>query len=624
MNAMHVAVNNSKFNTTSSLSKAADELVEAQVMSKSNGSRLERELLRKGKDGHFLGGLVHEEMKDSNGRSLGNVVHIANPYQAAPLNIITLPTRCTKEEIEKIKAKIIPMRETYEVLAELATAYEHREPILIEGDTSIGKTFIVNRFMEILYGLGARPIDFFCSGQTDVSELLGKWAPKASNLNSKENELIEQFIGTDFGQKKVAAIQTELKEAAMLPQEMQTNLTKHKLSQLVEELGIGKSMQWEFAYGAVPKAMTCNVEAGGKITLSSLEGAGTILKIDEVGLAEPAVIMALLRVRGEAGKLSKSIQLWEAGGQVVNSGPDFFVVFTTNPSDKDYLERKEIDPALARSVVWIRKGALSAESLTLAAQKFLSFSVGNYPEVKPLRSIIDLRSSAEISSELAEITALVHARYLELIKSGEAGRRQKLPGSLDHLARMASYLLCNQVVDSTSGKVDFAETFKRAVRFVYLAGLSDEKLIGVIEKEVDMLLGSDSIGVKKFKGKDQKRNEILTELVKEAQPDKHNRKPKNSISQVTQERQIYFDVMDALLAQLGETEVSLTGDLIPQIVNALEMLQSSELKGEFVAELLSKDRPNSRLEKDWKEYKKKLEKISEDLAASDVAAEASA
>lgn len=595
-----------------SLSSNLDDLVAASFSPRLRGAaRIQKELVRRGADNHFLGGIVHEAVRGAGGKIVGNVVHIANPYEPEPLDVVTLPTRCSKEEIEKIRSRIIPMRETYEILMALAKAYEQRQPILIEGDTSIGKTFIVNRFMELIYGKGARPIDFYCSGQTDVSELIGKWAPKTSGLSDTERKLLDDFLQSSYGANKVTQIQEEVTQASDTAKEVQHALLKNKLSHLLDEIGLKSSVQWEFSYGAVPKAMMCNVETGGKNTIPKTVGAGTILKVDEVGLAEPAVVMALLRIRGEAGKLAESIQLWEAGGEVVHAGPDFFMVYTTNPSDKDYIERKEIDPALARSVIWLRKGSLSEESLSIAAEKYLTFSIGNDPGRKPLGCVIDLREETALGRELAEIAAVVHRRYLEVMKNGEAGRRQKLPGSLDHLARLASYMLSNQVTDPKSNQVDFSETLKRAVKFVYLSGLVDEKILKTMDKELNMLLADGSIGVKEFKGKKMKRNEILTHLSEEAHERRVTKSTQSKAKLSLSDKQMYYDISDSLLAQLEVKNLSLQSKVLPQIEEALEMFSENTVKEDLLEEIASKEQPSARSKKEWQEFLAELIKVRE-------------
>ncbi|MCB0351922.1 MAG: hypothetical protein KDD64_00305 [Bdellovibrionales bacterium] len=574
-------------------------------------AKLQRDLLARGPDGHFLGGIVHEQVRGAKGKIVGNVVHIANPFQGEPLDIVTLPTRCTREEIEQIRSKIIPMRETYEILVSLAKAYEQRHPILIEGDTSIGKTFVVNRFMEILYGKGARPIDFYCSGQTDVSELLGKWAPRSSGLSESDKKLLDEFLNSTYGKNKLQRIDQEVGEAKDLSSEAQQALLKSKLSALMSEIGLNSSVQWEFSYGAVPKAMMCSVQEDGSPALLGTKGSGTILKVDEVGLAEPAVVMALLRIRGEAGKLAESLQLWEAGGEVIDAGPDFFVVYTTNPSDKDYIERKEIDPALARSVIWLRKGSLSDESLSVAAQKYMSFSVGNDPGHRPLRTAIDLREEEEITTEIAEIAAVVHRRYLELMKNGEAGRRQKLPGSLDHLARLASYMISSQVQDTSTGQVDLSVTLQRGVEFVYLSGLVDPKIGETIRKEVTMLLSDKGIGLKNFRGQDMLRKDILSllgeEAIKRKKASPAKRSPQSILSD--HERQMCVDIQESIQAQIAIPTLSLENSLLPQIGDALEIITTRELQEELLDEIGSSAKPDSRTTEEWERFVGALDEL---------------
>lgn len=599
-----------------SFKEKLDELADCSFSPAIRGNaRIANELSRRGPDGHFLGGIVHESVRGTKGK-ITNVVHIANPYQIQPLDVVTLPTRCSREEIEQIRSRIIPMKESYELLLAIAKAFEQRHPILIEGDTSVGKTFIVNRFMELLYGDGARPLDFYCSGQTDVSELIGKWAPKTSGLNDDDRKLLDDFMLSPYGKDKIAAVQNEVKQMSGLPSSAQHALLKHRLIDLVSQLGLSSSVQWEFSYGAVPKAMICNVNKDGKNVNPSAPGSGTILKIDEVGLAEPAVVMALLRIRGEAGKLADKIQLWEAGGEVIRAGHDFFVIYTTNPSGQDYLERKEIDPALARSVIWLKKDTLSEESLALAAKKYLSYSIGNDPGTRPLRCVIDLRIEPEIAGELADLASLVHRRYVQAMKKGEAGRRQKIPGSLDHLARLASYVLSNQVLDVATGKVDFGETLKRAVDFVYLAGVSDNKVAETIKKELHMLLDDRSLGEKHFRGKKLLRSEILTILSDEASARQQLPQSSTMGKGPLSSRQHYSDISDSLLAQLDANTLSLRDQILPQITEAIEIFEGEDLKEELLEEIASKDRPGCRSEIEWGEFVEALNNIRRGMPGS--------
>lgn len=69
---------------------------------------------------------------------------------------------------------------------------------------------MINKFTELLYGKGAKPLDLYCSGQTDVSELMGKWVP---NVGASEETKAKwsKFIESEYGQEQSADIHRAVK-----------------------------------------------------------------------------------------------------------------------------------------------------------------------------------------------------------------------------------------------------------------------------------------------------------------------------------------------------------------------------------------------------------------------------
>ena len=142
---------------------------------------IEAKIKERGPEGEILGGIVFEEEKvidpETGEEKQKRYLYIGNPYEDRPI-ITRLETEARQEDIEAIKREIIPMRESFEILEAMARTYKHRDPLLIEAPTAIGKTYLAEKFTEMLYGKGVKPLDFYCSGQTDVSELMAKWVPK--------------------------------------------------------------------------------------------------------------------------------------------------------------------------------------------------------------------------------------------------------------------------------------------------------------------------------------------------------------------------------------------------------------------------------------------------------------
>ena len=487
--------------------KSPEELKEGEI---------ERKIKERGLEGEILGGIVFEEEKvvdpETKEERIKRYIYIGNPYEERPI-IIKLETDATQEDVEVIKKReIIPMRESFEILVAMAMTYKHRQPLLIEGPTAIGKTYLAEKFTELLYGRGVKPLDFYCSGQTDVSELMAKWVPRVET--EEEKRKWEQFLELSETQEKLYEIAQEVEQAEGLSPERKLALIHTRLQELAKSAGLSERTEWRLQYGAVPKAMGLSLNPDGSFSYDEQRGMGFIIHIEEVGLAEPQVINALLKLRGERGKLAEEIQLWENGGRKIKAGPKFWAFFSTNPPE-EYLARNEVDPALARGVVFIRMGELSEESLRLAAEYYFTYKLGEKPKEKPEGCILDIWSHPEIGREIAEVVSAFHSDLNKELKKGEKGRQQRIPLTLDDMARVADALIDTQIRNKETGLLDLTETLKRLIHFYYLNRLADRDLKETMEANIHELLEGDT-GKKEFEGKVRTRREIFDILVERA------------------------------------------------------------------------------------------------------------
>ena len=487
--------------------KSPEELKEGEI---------ERKIKERGLEGEILGGIVFEEEKvvdpETKEERMKRYIYIGNPYEERPI-IIKLETDATQEDVEVIKKReIIPMRESFEILVAMAMTYKHRQPLLIEGPTAIGKTYLAEKFTELLYGRGVKPLDFYCSGQTDVSELMAKWVPRVET--EEEKRKWEQFLELSETQEKLYEIAQEVEQAEGLSPERKLALIHTRLQELAKSAGLSERTEWRLQYGAVPKAMGLSLNPDGSFSYDEQRGMGFIIHIEEVGLAEPQVINALLKLRGERGKLAEEIQLWENGGRKIKAGPKFWAFFSTNPPE-EYLARNEVDPALARGVVFIRMGELSEESLRLAAEYYFTYKLGEKPKEKPEGCILDIWSHPEIGREIAEVVSAFHSDLNKELKKGEKGRQQRIPLTLDDMARVADALIDTQIRNKETGLLDLTETLKRLIHFYYLNRLADRDLKETMEANIHELLEGDT-GKKEFEGKVRTRREIFDILVERA------------------------------------------------------------------------------------------------------------
>ena len=528
--------------------KSPEELKEEEI---------ERKIKERGLEGEILGGIVFEEEKvvdpETKEERMKRYIYIGNPYEERPI-IIKLETDATQEDVEVIKKReIIPMRESFEILVAMAMTYKHRQPLLIEGPTAIGKTYLAEKFTELLYGRGVKPLDFYCSGQTDVSELMAKWVPRVET--EEEKRKWEQFLELSETQQKLYEIAQEVEQAESTP-EQKLALIHRRLQELAKSAGLSERTEWRLQYGAVPKAMGLSRNPDGSFSFDEQRGMGFILHIEEVGLAEPQVINALLKLRGERGKLAEEIQLWENGGRKIKAGPKFWAFFSTNPPE-EYLARNEVDPALARGVVFIRMGELSEESLRLAAEYYFTYKLGEKPKEKPEGCILDIWSHPEIGREIAEVVSAIHSDLNKELKKGEKGRQQRIPLTLDDMARVADALIDTQIRNKETGLLDLTETLKRLIHFYYLNRLADQDLKETMEANIHELLEGDT-GKKEFEGKVRTRREIFDILVERASMTEEE-KERSEQEKIERERreleQAKHNAEDAIMSVLQNPDI---------------------------------------------------------------------
>ncbi len=376
--------------------------------------------------------------------------------------VVAVPTRISKAEFDRILDKVLPMEETKHMLSALAQAYEQKTPIMLEGGTALGKTFVVNTFAKLLYGEKSAIPDFYCSGQTDVSELMGKYIP--AGLKPDQIARVESFLKSDAG----AALKADLREETGGPYEYKELFTR---ACAAVGLPVNESA-FEFQLGVLPKAMTAGHDAQGRLHYTG-DGPGVMLHIQEVGMAAPSVVNALLKARGDQGRLAESIQVWEDGGRLIKGGPGFFMVYSTNPAGKGYQERFEVDKALARALVWVNlPERLSDESMRKACS--MIFSCKKLPPQK--NTVIDLSQNEELGQVLGGVMAKFHKVYSEMLEKGEGGRKQKVPPTLDSLWRVAELVQENQVPTKDFKSIDMVETLKKSVQSIYINCLQDKKL----------------------------------------------------------------------------------------------------------------------------------------------------
>lgn len=455
--------------------------------------QIQRSFAEKDKFGDFTKCALYEEVTNPSTGETEGLIHMTNPYEEnGP--VVTIPTQASREEVELIVKRISPVREFCQMLAKMAECYELGYPCIIEGGTAVGKTYMVNKFTELLYGKGIKPLDFYCSGQTDVSDLIGKWMPK-EGTSQEVLEKWEKFLRSEHGTACMQKIDEDVsKTGNELTIEDKAKMYQAKIRGLAHEAGLESDSEFTFQLGALPKAFTGEYRDG---RFGVREGAdGFIVHVQEAGLAKPAVFNSLLRVRGEQGEIEESMQLWEDGGRVVRRGPKTFVVFTNNPVD-GYLDRKAIDPALSRGLEWLRFGeGLSDASVAMTARKIFTYNLGNDAAPVNRHSTFDFRKSPEVAEELAKAMVSIHTTLAKHFNQPGDDDPQMTPVVMDNMIKVAKMIQTHQVKES--GKIHVGNTLMRAIERTYLERAHPDARDELRDQIKEMVFGDT--GTKEFEG----------------------------------------------------------------------------------------------------------------------------
>jgi len=291
-----------------------------------------------------------------------NVVDIAG---------VTIESLASREDIEKVIATIHKTKDTLEILQACALLFQQKRGLIVEGRTGGSKTFSFNRFTELIFGWGVKPVDFYCNGQTDTMSLMAKWVPRTED--PEDQKAWEEYTSSPEGRKAMQDIIESVKAGITDPKEIQDMFIS-----LAKKAGITKPIsQWQFQYGALPRAMTMPKDPTKPISPEN-PPRGNFLHVQEPNLAEINVIDALLQLGGEKGRLAGEIQLWEDGGKRVQAGPYFWIYYSTNPPE-NYPNRQGIDQALARRNTFFKLGAESPVSRQLKQYQDNNIPYENLP-----------------------------------------------------------------------------------------------------------------------------------------------------------------------------------------------------------------------------------------------------
>ncbi len=211
--------------------------------------------------------------------------------------------------------KLVPRREnfthftldqrTLETLEKIATAVELRQPCLLEGDTSTSKTSSIEYLAMIT---NHEVIRINLNGQTDTSELIGKFVPNDGQME----------IEFDHALAHPERLKPETRDILLEARRLGRTLTILECQKVATLEGL-KIADWRWQDGVVPQSMK----------------RGAWLILDEVNLAEPQILERLNPVLERVPSLTLS----ENGGSKIGPGGEdeidkrWRIFGTKNPAD---------------------------------------------------------------------------------------------------------------------------------------------------------------------------------------------------------------------------------------------------------------------------------------------------
>ena len=205
---------------------------------------------------------------------------------------------------------------TVETLIHLAESVLLREPALLEGETSVSKTSIVQLLASVL---GQPLVRLNLNGQTDTGELVGKFLPRDGAADLP--------LDADALRASADLLEPESRDILDRAAREDRDLNEVEVQQLVANERI-RTHPWKWHDGLVVSAMR----------------HGWWVVLDEVNLAEPQILERLNPLL----ERDPSLVLTEHDNTVLGPGgtpihPNFRIFATMNPAE--YAGRSALSPA---------------------------------------------------------------------------------------------------------------------------------------------------------------------------------------------------------------------------------------------------------------------------------------
>lgn len=308
-----------------------------------------------------------------------------------------------------------------DLLQRLAIAIKLDQPLLIEGETDIGKTRAIEH---LAFLTNNHLIRVNLSGQTDVSEFIGRFVPSTENARQRFMKVVNN----------PEALRPESRAILDRAHQEERSLNEDESARIADLENIPMAdAKWIWQNGAALSAAKYG------------KGRGCWLYLDEMGGAEPSVLLRLNPLLDKPRRMPVS----ERGGEIVEAGPAFRLLASTNPPE--YAGNEPFRPDYLRRWVYQSMGRLDMETV----DSRLAFVMrGLFPE------------QPEIGHEIRRLAVEFHTQAQQLLPT-ILKQRQVFRFEFSDLARVMAY-----VDEFRNG--DILKTAEEAIFFYYLNKFKEE------------------------------------------------------------------------------------------------------------------------------------------------------
>lgn len=424
---------------------------------------------------------------------------------------------------------------TLETLEKIATGVELREPVLLEGETATSKTSSIEYLAMTTNNEVAR---FNLNGQTDTSELIGKFVPNDGQLQIAFEQIIKGYKNSMLAQELLQKIQREGrhptpeegKQLENFKEFLHDNNTFSDMSiKIIQQAYLeGRALtlieSQQIAQAENLKIPDWRWQDGIDIQAKK---KGQWLILDEINLAEAQI---LERLNSQLEKYP-NITLTENGGTTIRElnehetelykkgqlpgieplHPNFRIFATMNPAE--YSGRQPMSPAYK--------------------DRWTSYKFVNPPTFNDYKAMMELMIYGEqpdvlvrgqkysspktegvflVLEQLPNFRSFIHkvAKFQEAIenlsKRREIGKNKKEPYIFTRrgIIEFLTYLEKKTVIDRKTKKpVAIAdvpeEIITRALQYYYLDKISNQDDLKKVRDQLDLLGISETHWVHKFK-----------------------------------------------------------------------------------------------------------------------------